>query len=164
MSTSYEASSSDEDTDKEDINKEETESSRANGDLMVVGTSQAPPPRRYILLPGAKSKVLKYFGFETDNSKRILKSNIVFWQVTNCCAKITYSKNMTNLSKHLEHHHPTEFSKVQVQADVSTTDSESQPRSSGKPSKPLHLQTKITDTYLSVEPYCKTNPRYVQSL
>jgi len=68
--------------------------------------------------------------------------------VINCGAKIGYSKN-TTLSKHLELHHPIEYSEIQTNTDSS----DEQPAQCS--SKPSGLQTRITDTYPSVEPYCK---------
>jgi len=58
------------------------------------------------------------------------------------------------LSQHLKCHHPTEYSKIQANTDGS----DEQPAQCS--SKQSGLQTRITDTFPSVEPYRKNNPRY----
>ena len=84
-----------------DGEKGEIGHSQESADLFVTWTSQVPTRRRFAPLPGAKHKVLKYFAFEADDD-RIENSTIAFCQVMNCSAKIAYSKNTTDLSKHLE--------------------------------------------------------------
>ena len=39
-------------------------------------------------LPGAKSKVWKYFAFEADNDNKILDNSVVICQVENCYMRI----------------------------------------------------------------------------
>ena len=68
--------------------------------------------RRFIPLPGAKSRVWKYFAFEADGDNKIQNNSIVFCQVPNCNARIGYSKNTTNMSLHLKRHHPTHYCEV----------------------------------------------------
>jgi len=58
------------------------------------------------------------------------------------------------LSQHLERHHPTEYSEIQANTDSS----DEQPAQCS--SKRSGLQTIITDTFPSVEPNCKYNPRH----
>ena len=151
MSTSVRSS-------KTSSNDEDVDAENADCTVIVTETSQAPTRRRhFILLPGAKSKVWKYFAFEADDNGRIQENSVVYCQVMNCNAKVGYSKNTTNLSKHLEQHHPTEYTEIQVNSDANSDDHSQQPQCSGKLAR---SQTRITDTYPSLEPYRKNNPRY----
>lgn len=58
--------------------------------------------------PRAKSKVWKYFGFDTDVDGCILHWKRIYCRV--CMSQIAYSGNTSNLSYHLEKNHPVEFS------------------------------------------------------
>lgn len=58
--------------------------------------------------PRAKSKVWKYFGFDTDADGCILHWKRIYCRV--CMNQIAYSGNTSNLSYHLEKYHPVEFS------------------------------------------------------
>ncbi|XP_042190067.1 E3 SUMO-protein ligase ZBED1 [Callorhinchus milii] len=60
--------------------------------------------------PRAKSKVWKYFGFDTDAEGCILQWKKIYCRV--CRAQIAYSGNTSNLSYHLEKNHPSEFHEV----------------------------------------------------
>ncbi|KAM9577104.1 E3 SUMO-protein ligase ZBED1 isoform 1-T3 [Trichechus inunguis] len=57
--------------------------------------------------PRAKSKVWKYFGFDTDAEGCILQWKKIYCRI--CMAQIAYSGNTSNLSYHLEKNHPEEF-------------------------------------------------------
>ncbi|KAM8904439.1 polyprenol dehydrogenase isoform 2-T2 [Spinachia spinachia] len=57
--------------------------------------------------PRAKSKVWKYFGFDTDANGFILRWKRIYCRV--CMSQIAYSGNTSNLSYHLEKNHPVEF-------------------------------------------------------
>ncbi|MBN3293074.1 ZBED1 protein, partial [Polypterus senegalus] len=57
--------------------------------------------------PRAKSKVWKYFGFDTDAEGCILQWKKIYCRI--CMAQIAYSGNTSNLSYHLEKNHPDEF-------------------------------------------------------
>ncbi|XP_075710105.1 E3 SUMO-protein ligase ZBED1-like [Rhinoderma darwinii] len=57
--------------------------------------------------PRAKSKVWKYFGFDTDAEGCIMTWKKIYCRI--CMAQITYSGNTSNLSYHLEKNHPEEF-------------------------------------------------------
>lgn len=58
--------------------------------------------------PRAKSKVWKYFGFDTDADGCILHWKRIYCRI--CMNQIAYSGNTSNLSYHLEKNHPIEFS------------------------------------------------------
>lgn len=58
--------------------------------------------------PRAKSKVWKYFGFDTDADGCILHWKRIYCRI--CMSQIAYSGNTSNLSYHLEKNHPVEFS------------------------------------------------------
>ncbi|XP_047433015.1 dehydrogenase/reductase SDR family member on chromosome X isoform X1 [Mugil cephalus] len=58
--------------------------------------------------PRAKSKVWKYFGFDTDADGCILHWKRIYCRV--CMSQIAYSGNTSNLAYHLEKNHPVEFS------------------------------------------------------
>ncbi|XP_069031327.1 E3 SUMO-protein ligase ZBED1-like [Embiotoca jacksoni] len=58
--------------------------------------------------PRAKSKVWKYFGFDTDADGCIVHWKRIYCRV--CMSQIAYSGNTSNLSYHLEKNHPLEFS------------------------------------------------------
>lgn len=58
--------------------------------------------------PRAKSKVWKYFGFDTDAEGCILHWKRIYCRI--CMNQIAYSGNTSNLSYHLEKNHPVEFS------------------------------------------------------
>ncbi|XP_062910662.1 E3 SUMO-protein ligase ZBED1-like [Mobula hypostoma] len=60
--------------------------------------------------PRAKSKVWKYFGFDTDAEGCILQWKKIYCRV--CRAQIAYSGNTSNLAYHLEKNHPNEFHQV----------------------------------------------------
>ncbi|XP_004867373.1 zinc finger BED domain-containing protein 1 [Heterocephalus glaber] len=57
--------------------------------------------------PRAKSKVWKYFGFDTNADGCILHWKRIYCRI--CMAQIAYSGNTSNLSYHLEKNHPEEF-------------------------------------------------------
>ncbi|XP_029786481.1 zinc finger BED domain-containing protein 1 [Suricata suricatta] len=57
--------------------------------------------------PRAKSKVWKYFGFDTNAEGCILQWKKIYCRI--CRAQIAYSGNTSNLSYHLEKNHPDEF-------------------------------------------------------
>ncbi|CAG06643.1 unnamed protein product, partial [Tetraodon nigroviridis] len=57
--------------------------------------------------PRAKSKVWKYFGFDTDADGCILHWKRIYCRI--CMNQIAYSGNTSNLSYHLEKNHPIEF-------------------------------------------------------
>ncbi|XP_037368651.1 E3 SUMO-protein ligase ZBED1 [Talpa occidentalis] len=57
--------------------------------------------------PRAKSKVWKYFGFDTNAEGCILQWKKIYCRI--CMAQIAYSGNTSNLSYHLEKNHPEEF-------------------------------------------------------
>lgn len=57
--------------------------------------------------PRAKSKVWKYFGFDTDADGCILHWKRIYCRV--CLSQIAYSGNTTNLLYHLEKNHSVEF-------------------------------------------------------
>jgi len=89
------------DDGQDDGPSKELETENLDNTLAVAGTSQSSTHSRFIPLPGAKSKVWKYFAFEADDNDRIQNNSIVFCQVPNCNAQIGYSKNTTNMSLHL---------------------------------------------------------------
>ncbi|XP_029942976.1 zinc finger BED domain-containing protein 1 [Salarias fasciatus] len=60
--------------------------------------------------PRAKSKVWKYFGFDTDADGCILHWKRIYCRV--CMSQIAYSGNTSNLSYHLEKNHPVEFGEL----------------------------------------------------
>lgn len=114
---------------------------------------------RLIPLPGAKSKVWKYFAFEVDEKGKFKNNSVVFFQVSKCDARIAYSKNTTNMLLHLKRHHPSDYSEIAT--STSNDDNSSTSSSAGEcNSKKFSQQTTITDAYHSVEPYRKSNPRY----
>ncbi|XP_020360114.1 E3 SUMO-protein ligase ZBED1-like [Oncorhynchus tshawytscha] len=57
--------------------------------------------------PRAKSKVWRYFGFDTDADGCILHWRRIYCRI--CMTQIAYSGNTSNLSYHLEKNHPVEF-------------------------------------------------------
>ncbi|XP_064413592.1 dehydrogenase/reductase SDR family member on chromosome X isoform X1 [Latimeria chalumnae] len=57
--------------------------------------------------PRAKSKVWKYFGFDTNAEGCILEWKKIYCRI--CMTQIAYSGNTSNLSYHLEKNHPDEF-------------------------------------------------------
>lgn len=57
--------------------------------------------------PRAKSKVWRYFGFDTDADGCILHWRRIYCRI--CMTQIAYSGNTSNLSYHLEKNHPAEF-------------------------------------------------------
>ncbi|XP_054479819.1 E3 SUMO-protein ligase ZBED1-like [Anoplopoma fimbria] len=66
--------------------------------------------------PRAKSKVWKYFGFDTDANGCILHWKRIYCRV--CMGQIAYSGNTSNLSYHLEKYHPVDFSEfVKINTD-----------------------------------------------
>ena len=115
-------------------NDEDAEAENADCTLIVTEKSKAPTRHRcFIPLPGAKSKVWKYFAFEADDNGRIQDNSVA----------VGYSKNTTNLLKHLERHYPTEYSEIQVNSDTNSDNHSQQPQCS---SKLARSQTRITDT------------------
>ncbi|KAM9320904.1 E3 SUMO-protein ligase ZBED1 [Gastrophryne carolinensis] len=57
--------------------------------------------------PRAKSKVWKYFGFDTNAEGCIMQWKKIYCRI--CMSQIAYSGNTSNLSYHLEKNHPDEF-------------------------------------------------------
>lgn len=66
-----------------------------------------PPDLKLVAHPRAKSKVWKYFGFDTNAEGCILQWKKIYCRI--CMAQIAYSGNTSNLSYHLEKNHPEEF-------------------------------------------------------
>ncbi|XP_072307482.1 E3 SUMO-protein ligase ZBED1-like [Eucyclogobius newberryi] len=60
--------------------------------------------------PRAKSKVWKYFGFDTDSDGCILHWKRIYCRV--CMTQIAYSGNTSNLAYHLEKNHPVEYGEL----------------------------------------------------
>ncbi|KAJ0062431.1 hypothetical protein NL108_012131 [Boleophthalmus pectinirostris] len=60
--------------------------------------------------PRAKSKVWKYFGFDTDADGCILHWKRIYCRV--CMTQIAYSGNTSNLAYHLEKNHPVEYGEL----------------------------------------------------
>lgn len=58
--------------------------------------------------PRAKSKVWKFFGFDTDADGCIVHWKRIYCRI--CMNQIAYSGSTSNLSYHLEKNHPVEFS------------------------------------------------------
>ena len=96
----------------------------------------------HYVLPGAKSKVRKYFAFEADDDNKILNNSVVICQVENYNTRIGYSKNATNLSLLLKRHHPTQHSEIHA---VSSDNNSGQAHCSNKS---LHWQARITDSFI----------------
>ncbi|XP_048833908.1 E3 SUMO-protein ligase ZBED1-like [Brienomyrus brachyistius] len=71
------------------------------------GTEGSPSDLNLVAHPRAKSKVWKYFGFDTDADGCILHWKKIYCRI--CMAQIAYSGNTSNLSYHLEKNHPEEF-------------------------------------------------------
>ncbi|XP_040888635.1 dehydrogenase/reductase SDR family member on chromosome X isoform X2 [Toxotes jaculatrix] len=97
--------------------------------------------------PRAKSKVWKYFGFDTDADGCILHWKRIYCRV--CMSQIAYSGNTSNLSYHLEKNHPVEFSEFvksntgQMREVFTTAFSRIKSEPSG-----LHGQQQLQDTNL----------------
>ncbi|XP_061082162.1 E3 SUMO-protein ligase ZBED1-like [Conger conger] len=71
------------------------------------GAEGSPSDLNLVAHPRAKSKVWKYFGFDTDADGCILHWKKIYCRI--CMAQIAYSGNTSNLSYHLEKNHPDEF-------------------------------------------------------
>lgn len=71
------------------------------------GLDASPTDLKLVAHPRAKSKVWKYFGFDTDAEGCILQWKRIYCRI--CMAQIAYSGNTSNLSYHLEKNHPEEF-------------------------------------------------------
>uniref|UniRef100_A0A8C3W346 Zinc finger BED-type containing 1 n=1 Tax=Catagonus wagneri TaxID=51154 RepID=A0A8C3W346_9CETA len=67
----------------------------------------APADLKLVAHPRAKSKVWRYFGFDTNAEGCILQWKKIYCRI--CMAQIAYSGNTSNLSYHLEKNHPDEF-------------------------------------------------------
>merc|ERR1712131_408138 len=72
-----------------------------------TGASSSSSNLHLVAHPRAKSKVWKYFGFDTDADGCILHWKRIYCRI--CMAQIAYSGNTSNLSYHLEKNHPDEF-------------------------------------------------------
>ncbi|NWJ02084.1 ZBED1 protein, partial [Crypturellus undulatus] len=71
------------------------------------GLEGSPSDLKLVAHPRAKSKVWKYFGFDTNAEGCILQWKKIYCRI--CMAQIAYSGNTSNLSYHLEKNHPDEF-------------------------------------------------------
>ncbi|KAG8450570.1 hypothetical protein GDO86_003006 [Hymenochirus boettgeri] len=71
------------------------------------GVEGLQPDLKLVAHPRAKSKVWKYFGFDTNADGCILQWKKIYCRI--CMAQIAYSGNTSNLSYHLEKNHPDEF-------------------------------------------------------
>ncbi|XP_075395418.1 E3 SUMO-protein ligase ZBED1-like [Tenrec ecaudatus] len=67
----------------------------------------SPADLKLVAHPRAKSKVWKYFGFDTDAEGCIQQWKKIYCRI--CMAQIAYSGNTSNLSYHLEKNHAEEF-------------------------------------------------------
>ncbi|KAJ3584077.1 hypothetical protein NHX12_014573 [Muraenolepis orangiensis] len=76
---------------------------------MGLGASSSVGPI-LVAHPRAKSKVWRYFGFDTDAEGCILHWKRIYCRV--CMSQIAYSGNTSNLSYHLEKNHPAEFGEL----------------------------------------------------
>lgn len=116
----------------------------ANFDVAAVEQQ----PKRLKPLPAAKSKVWKYFGFQTDEHGA-MKMEEAFCQL--CDGAIRYSKNTTNLQLHLKRHHPVQYAEIAPEARVTGDEA-----STTKHCKQMSLAACCT----KVEPYLKSSRRY----
>uniref|UniRef100_A0A2K5CCH3 BED-type domain-containing protein n=1 Tax=Aotus nancymaae TaxID=37293 RepID=A0A2K5CCH3_AOTNA len=97
-----------------------------------------------------KSKVWKYFGFDTDAEGCILQWKKIYCRV--CMAQIAYSGNTSNLSYHLEKNCPKEFFKFvksnteQMREAFATAFSKLKPEASQQPG-PDALATKAAHSH-----------------
>lgn len=80
---------------------------KAPPDLASPPPPPPPPDLKLVAHPRAKSKVWKYFGFDTDAEGCILQWKRIYCRI--CRAQIAYSGNTSNLSYHLEKNHAQEF-------------------------------------------------------
>ncbi|MGH0144111.1 UNVERIFIED_CONTAM: hypothetical protein FKN15_063018 [Acipenser sinensis] len=71
------------------------------------GSEGSSADLKLVAHPRAKSKVWRYFGFDTDAEGCILQWKKIYCRI--CMAQIAYSGNTSNLSYHLEKNHPDEF-------------------------------------------------------
>ncbi|XP_063306241.1 E3 SUMO-protein ligase ZBED1 [Pelobates fuscus] len=74
---------------------------------MEIKNESLQPDLKLVAHPRAKSKVWKYFGFDTNAEGCILQWKKIYCRI--CMAQIAYSGNTSNLSYHLEKNHPDEF-------------------------------------------------------
>ncbi|XP_015217186.1 E3 SUMO-protein ligase ZBED1 isoform X1 [Lepisosteus oculatus] len=75
--------------------------------MEIKCSESSPSDLKLVAHPRAKSKVWKYFGFDTDAEGCILHWKKIYCRI--CMAQIAYSGNTSNLSYHLEKNHPDEF-------------------------------------------------------
>lgn len=75
--------------------------------MEAKGLDGSPTDLKLVAHPRAKSKVWKYFGFDTNAEGCILQWKKIYCRI--CMAQIAYSGNTSNLSYHLEKNHPDEF-------------------------------------------------------
>lgn len=75
--------------------------------MEVKGLDGSQMDLKLVAHPRAKSKVWKYFGFDTNAEGCILQWKKIYCRI--CMAQIAYSGNTSNLSYHLEKNHPDEF-------------------------------------------------------
>ena len=102
------------DDSKDDGPGKESLAENSDSTLAVTGANQFSTRSLFIPLPGAKSRIWKYFAFEADDYDRIQNNSIVFCQVLNCNTRIGYSKNTTNMPLHLKQHHSTQYSEMRT--------------------------------------------------
>uniref|UniRef100_A0A9L0K9E1 Zinc finger BED-type containing 1 n=2 Tax=Equus asinus TaxID=9793 RepID=A0A9L0K9E1_EQUAS len=77
------------------------------GAMESKGLDSSQTDLKLVAHPRAKSKVWKYFGFDTNAEGCILQWKKIYCRI--CMAQIAYSGNTSNLSYHLEKNHPDEF-------------------------------------------------------
>lgn len=75
--------------------------------MEAKGLDPSQTDLKLVAHPRAKSKVWKYFGFDTNAEGCILQWKKIYCRI--CMAQIAYSGNTSNLSYHLEKNHPDEF-------------------------------------------------------
>jgi len=78
---------------------------------MASNTSR-PIVDSLVPLPNGKSSVWKYFGFNTNASKKITDKKKVYCKLCDPPFALAYSTNTSNLTYHLERKHPEEYRKV----------------------------------------------------
>ena len=109
----------------------------------VTGTSSSEE-RELLPLPGAKSKVWKYFGFKQDEKGRKLNNKEVFCRI--CKARLSYCGNTTNLFYHMCTCHEEDYRTIAPAVPGSNKDSQN--------------QTTLTSYVANAQPYPRTSARF----
>lgn len=114
------------------------------------GNSMAESEEKFQLVPNkkAKSDVWSHFWVKVDKQTQKQVENVAICR--HCDQTVKYSGGTTNLSAHLNRHHPNAISKTKVKVEASSVTT---PTPSPKPAEPKKMQPTLTGMLSAASKY-----------